>query len=215
MKQNVAGIKMIIGLSYALIITTTGIFAYDHDTWEDSLTLIISDSRIMQLPVEPLENKIREGRAKKRPAVEIYSAVKNRQKLLLRIRDSRQGSGSQEYTRQLFDLERSDSPNVKTVKRNLDTTLVSKSHQPQVPSETVHRRERSSVDTSPEKKTAAPPNNDGRGNGKAKQLDRQMDKADAKAEKAMEKAAFRAEQRMESLQKRLQKRAMKRHGSDK
>ncbi|MBN1576797.1 MAG: hypothetical protein JW913_09610 [Chitinispirillaceae bacterium] len=210
MRRQHFRLKTAIGLSSALIISATGAFTQHRDAGEDSLTHILESSRAMQLPLGPLENKIREGRAKNRPASEIYSAVKTRQKFLLQIRDTRQGGFSHGYTKQLFDLEGSNPHGMNTVEHRVNTPPVKKLPQPQAHAKGMPEKEQNRIDASSGKKAAS---SGGRGDAAARQADRHLDKADEKAEKVMEKAAFRAEKRMEGIQKRIQKRTMKRYGN--
>ncbi len=213
MKYHLTGIQAAIGLLSVVIINATGASAQHHDGWEDSLILIIQNSRAMQLPLEPLENKIKEGRAKKCSTAQIYSAVKNRQQLLLQIRGTQMDTFSQGYAKQLFDLERSNSPDLKTNEHRVDAAAAKKSPQQKVPAKVAVIKERAPIDTLSGEKINRSHAGTAQGNGPVQKADRKMVKATQKAEKTMEKAASRAEKKMENIQKKLQKRAMKSRGN--
>lgn len=76
----------------------------------DSLIAIITDAGNSGLPVMPLENKVREGLAKKRPGPELLAAVNARSELLARIRMENGGTLPEEYIKLLFALEKNRPP---------------------------------------------------------------------------------------------------------
>jgi hypothetical protein len=204
---------IITGLLFALI-NAPGIPASAHERYDDSLTQIIRSSRAMRLPCEPLENKIREGRAKNRSAVEIYRAVKTRQKFLLQIRDNQQGNFTGGYTRQLFDLERSNPPSVYIVEHRVPQPSQLHTPLPALDKTASIEEVPKHANASFEKKVTDPPTT-GPGNAPVRKADRQITTMDKKAEKTMKKAATRAEQRMKAVEKQMQKRTMKRQAGGK
>jgi hypothetical protein len=212
MKQRPDSIRIAVVFLFTMLFNTTAAYAGDHDIWEDSLICIIQSSRTMHLPLEPLENKIREGRAKNRSASEIYSAVKNRQKCLKLILDNQQSTFSPGYIKRLFDLERSNSHYTQPVEHPVDVTVVKKARQPPIPGKTISIKEHGCSDTLSENRIAGSPAKTGQDNDRARKMQRQRGKADKKADRVMEKAASRAAKRMEIQQKRIQKRTMKRRG---
>lgn len=76
----------------------------------DSLIAIIADAGHRGLPVMPLENKVREGLAKKRSGPELLAAVNVRSGLLARIRMDNGGTLPEEYMKLLFALEKNRPP---------------------------------------------------------------------------------------------------------
>lgn len=76
------------------------------NTVADSLASIITGAGNSGLPVMPLENKVKEGLAKKRSGPELLVAVCARRDLLARIREENRGRLPDDYVKQLFALEK-------------------------------------------------------------------------------------------------------------
>jgi hypothetical protein len=205
-------LKIGIGFSLLLVVGSNGASAQPRDAWEDSLTCILQSSKAMHLPLAQLENKIHEGRAKNRSAAEIYSVVKSRQQLLVRIRDQHQGQFPLGYTQQLFSLERSNPNREKTAAESIDTTAKKIFRTPQASVKNSLQQAQVHTDTASGKKDTYQPGTSKQGNDNERKIQRKLEKTSEKAEKTMEKAASRAEQRMNKIQRRLQKNEMKRRG---
>lgn len=181
--------------------------------WNDSLSRLVRDCAVLHIPAEALENKIREGRAKKRSGKEIVAAVATRKKLLLRIRDGNNGVMPGEYTRQLFELEREVLSGVPAAITVAGSNSEHKNPQSvtAVSPKTGNRPQRSGIsspDQVPEGRDSISRHTSSSGNRENRFLH-----AGERAEKSAVKAAQKAQRRMEKMQQRLQKKTMNRHGS--
>ena len=200
-----------------LLAGCAGVSAQKNDPWEDSLAQLISATRSRGLPVEALENKIREGRAKGRSTREIHSAVHRRQELLAEIREANNNTVPADYMEELFSLEQ-QPPAGKS--RTTRAKAPVKPPHPVTPSRQMER-----VILPPPTFEKEKPSETPRGTiaekpvtPSVKQRNRSMEKAQKRAEKTekkLEKIEERTERRMKQIEKKVQKRAMKRHGFDK
>ncbi len=208
MISHISGIRLAIRALSASITLVSAAAAQHGDLWEDSLAMLLRSSREMKLPYGPLENKIREGRAKCRPTSEIYSAVKIRRNFLDQLRDRHHGTLPQGYMQRLFDLERS----IQYATPLSEAQRTGRIATDPLPGRNTHRiapevERTGSADTLSASKGSHP-----KEAVKVRKDTRRMLKAGEKANRMTEKATARAERRMENIQKRLQKKAMKRHG---
>lgn len=187
-----------------------------RDRWTDSLANLVEQCRVSQLPPAPIENKIREGRAKNRPDAEIFAVVKIRRDNLLRIRSDNRGTMPQNYAQRLFALEQTSPATSRSQEPEQSAYPETKQSSRQVPKrqsftvETTEPHDAVPADVSPVSSPAPAQNN-----VIAKQIEKRIGKTDAKADRVMEKSIGKAEKRMEKMQKRVEKRAMKMRGAEK
>ena len=182
--------------------------------WNDSLSRLVQDCAALHIPAEALENKIREGHAKKRSGKEIFDAVTVRKKLLLRIRDGNNGVMPDAYGKRLFELEREALSVVPATAVTGRSNPASRHHQSVVaaPRKTENLSERSGI-TPPDASPADGTDSSGQDVSRPEIRKNSHRQAAERAEKSAEKAAQKALRRMEMLQQRLQKKAMNRHGN--
>jgi hypothetical protein len=192
---------MLLTLAWLLIIGITALSAQITDPWEDSLKAIIRTARKNGLPVEALENKIKEGHAKARSAKEIHSVVRTRKTVLSQISKEHHGTLPANYMHELFNREQAIAQQApRTVQVHKRKTA---------PTEMVRQQ------TTKTGRPAETPHDDSAAQNKSKKdaaALKRIEKQVKKAERNSAKAAERALKRMEKTQKRLQKRMMKRRG---
>ena len=175
--------------------------------WEDSLTLVIETARTEGLPVAPLENKIREGRAKGRSAGEIFPVVRTRRALLRQIKAEHNGTVSGEYMHDLFERERA-------VSARMIPQSESDGTDPKMPEagSSVNRAVRKPASGSRNRKAAL---NSGDTEGHRGNADYPAEMRERKVERSISRQERKAEKRMEAVKKRMRKRLEKRHGREK
>lgn len=189
---------MLLALAWLLTIGITTASTQTADAWEDSLRIIIRTARKNGLPVEALENKIKEGHAKGRSAKEIHSVVRKRETMLSQISKEHHGTLPENYMHELFNREQAifrKSPRNPRILEKKITPIEKVRHQKRKighPADTPD----DDVTTKNKKDVAA-----------RKHIEKQL----KKAEKTSAKAAERAMKRSKKAQKRMRKRAMKRH----
>ena len=91
-----------------LLLLISGITAatgQTNDPWADSLSNVMQSARKNNLPVEALENKIREGRAKGRSSKEIFTVIQKRKTVLSEIAREHNGTVPTNYQRELYTRE--------------------------------------------------------------------------------------------------------------
>ncbi len=197
-------------------LSAIGTAAQSAVDWNDSLSSIVRDCAAQHIPAEALENKIREGRAKKRSGKEIFDAVTVRKKLLLRIRDGNNGVMPDAYSKRLFDLEREVLSGVPVVTTGSGLNPVHKNPQSVTfaPPKFGNQPQRpgiSSPDQLPKGRDSVGRHTSSGSGGKENRLLH----AGERAEKNAAKAAQKAQRRLEMMQKRMQKKTMNRHGRGK
>jgi hypothetical protein len=172
-------------------------------SWADSLMTIVTACRAEGLPVEPIDNKIREGRAKNRTDEEIYAAVKIRHNHLIRLRTANPAMVPSTLTKQLYLLEESTQAETKVAQQNT-------SRQTPAISSTAGKHSAAGSVTVPAAESKHLPKH-----GSSPRDDsNRIEKIAAKSDRTMDKAAARAEKRMETIERKLQKRAEKGHSGD-
>ena len=174
------------------------------DRWQDSLARVIETSRAAGIPVEPLENKIREGRAKGRSAREILPVVVRRREMLSQIMEENNGTVPGGYMHDLFERER--------------TVSVQVVHDPgaegDIPS--VNSDFRKPVSGAKKRNITSNSEKDASGEieNHRRKTDRLKEMQERKIEKLLEKNERKVNKRMESAEKRMQKRMEKRYGRE-
>ncbi|MGA2507518.1 MAG: hypothetical protein ABSF80_08590 [Chitinispirillaceae bacterium] len=178
--------------------------AYVSDIFTDSLGIIISEARKSNLPLAPLENKIKEGKAKERSSAEILAAVKNRKLLLEQLRQSNHGSIPDGYMKQLFALERKNQPIASVIEHKTLSTGSTKQAAAAAPSQARFAAEKSKDSSRTLPAYGAVKKSKDGANAILKQ-EQKPDKTDDLEEKLEQKAQEKAEKMEKSLEKKMEK----------